>query len=68
MSGDIVVQNEQGAGLTGSFEVTDGIVIVTASDGRTTKGDLEGSELSAETLARMLLFRLHLESGSASDS
>ena len=36
--------------------------------GRTKKGDIIESMLGVETLARMLLFRLHQESRSALDS
>jgi hypothetical protein len=41
--------------LMGSFKVEQGLVIVTASDGRTRSGDLAESMLSTETLARSLL-------------
>jgi hypothetical protein len=68
MSKKIIVQDNDGKHLTGSFEVKDGLVIVTASNGRTKKGDIIESMLGAETLARMLLFRLHQESRSALDS
>jgi hypothetical protein len=37
MSKKIIVQDNDGKHLTGSFEVKDGLVIVTASDGRTKK-------------------------------
>ena len=43
---------------SGRFVVKDGMVTVTASDGRTTKGVIE-DKLSPETLAKTLLLQLH---------
>ena len=45
--------------VSGQYVVSDGMVTVTASDGRTTKGVIEDSMLSAETLARTLLLQLY---------
>ncbi len=50
---------EAGQRVSGRYVVRDGIVIVTASDGRTTTGVIEDSALSPETLAKTLLFQLH---------
>jgi hypothetical protein len=46
-------------GLSGHYVVSDGKVVVTASDGRTTTAVIETSMLSSETLAKMLLLQLH---------
>jgi hypothetical protein len=45
--------------VSGQYVVSDGMVTVTASDGRTTKGVIEDSMLSAETLAKTLLLQLY---------
>jgi hypothetical protein len=49
---------EAGKRVSGRYVVKDGMVIVTAFDGRTT-GVIEDSMLSPETLAKTLLFQLH---------
>jgi hypothetical protein len=48
-----------GKRISGRYAVEDGIVTVTASNGRITKGVIEDSMLSPETLARVLLLQLH---------
>jgi hypothetical protein len=48
-----------GKRISGRFVVKDGMVTVTASDGRTMRGVVEESLLSPETLAKTLLLQLH---------
>lgn len=48
-----------GKRISGRYAVKDGIVTVTASNGRITKGAIKDSMLSPETLARVLLLQLH---------
>jgi hypothetical protein len=48
-----------GKHTSGKFDVKDGVVAVIASDGRTMRGVIEDSMLSAETLAKTLLLQLH---------
>jgi hypothetical protein len=50
---------EAGKCISGQYVVRDGMVTVTASDGRTMRGVIEDSMLSEETLAKTLLFQLH---------
>jgi hypothetical protein len=40
-------------------EISEGLIPVTLSDGTKTTADIEGSMLSTETLARMLLLQMH---------
>jgi hypothetical protein len=54
-----VIFEVAGKRIAGRYVVRDGMVIVTASDGRTTTGVIEDSMLSPETLAKTLLFQLH---------
>jgi hypothetical protein len=49
----------EGKRISGRFVVKDGMVTVTASDGRTMRGVIEESLLSPETLAKTLLLQLH---------
>jgi hypothetical protein len=49
----------EGKHISGQYIVRDGMVTVTATDGRTTKGVIEDSMLSAETLAKTLLLQLY---------
>jgi hypothetical protein len=44
---------------SGRFVVKDGMVTVTASDGRTTKGVIEDSMLSPERIAKTVPLQLH---------
>jgi hypothetical protein len=48
-----------GKRISGRYVVKDGMVTVTASDGRTTRAVIEDSMLSPETLAKTLLLQLH---------
>ena len=48
-----------GKRVSGRFEVSQGMITVTASDGRTKTEEIEESMLNPETLARMLLLQLH---------
>jgi hypothetical protein len=59
MSEKISFQDADGKTVSGRFEVSDGVVIVTARDGRTKKMEIEEGALSPETLAKMLLLQLH---------
>jgi hypothetical protein len=54
-----VSMEDDGKCISGRYVVKDGIVTVTASDGRATRGVVEDSMLSAATLARALLLQLH---------
>ena len=56
---DKVSMEDGGKRISGLYVVKDGIVTVTASNGSATRGVIEGSMLSAETLARALLLQLH---------
>jgi hypothetical protein len=67
MSEKISIQDVDGKPITGRYVLRDGIVIVTASDGRATRGAIEDSMLSPETLARALLFQLHRQETPADD-
>ena len=58
MTEEISIEVE-GKHISGHYVVKDGMVTVTASDGRTTKGVIEDSMLSAETLAKTLLLQLY---------
>jgi hypothetical protein len=59
MSEKISIQDVDGKSISGHYVLKNGIVIVTASDGRTTRAAIEESVLSPETLARTLLLQLH---------
>jgi hypothetical protein len=59
MSEKISIQDVDGKRVSGDYAVRDGIVTVTAADGRTTRGVIEDSMLSPETLAKTLLLQLH---------
>jgi hypothetical protein len=59
MSEKIGIQDVDGKPISGHYVLRDGIVIVTASDGRATRGGIEDSMLSPETLAKTLLLQLH---------
>jgi hypothetical protein len=59
MSEKISIQDVDGKSISGHYVLRNGIVIVTASDGRTTRAAIEESMLSPEILARTLLLQLH---------
>jgi hypothetical protein len=59
MSEKISFPDANGKPVSGRFEVSKGMITVTASDGRTKTVEIEESMLSRETLARMLLLQLH---------
>jgi hypothetical protein len=63
MSVKISIQDTQGKSISGEYVVRDGMVTVTASDGRTTTGVIETSMLTVETLAKTLLLQLHRKDG-----
>jgi hypothetical protein len=66
MTEEISIEVE-GKHISGHYVVKDGMVTVTASDGRTTKGVIEDSMLSAETLAKTLLLQLYHHETPAAD-
>ena len=55
MTVKISIQDIQGATISGEYVERDGMVTVTASDGRTTTGVIEDSMLTAETLAKTIV-------------
>jgi hypothetical protein len=57
----IKMRDGRGKLVSGSFEVREGVIIVTASDGRTRTAKLDESLLNTETLARSLLLLLQNE-------
>ena len=59
MSEKISFQDADGKRISGQFDVSQGIITVTAKDGRTMTAEIEKNMLSPETLARMLLLQLH---------
>jgi hypothetical protein len=63
MSIEISIQDIDGNRIPGQYVMKDGMVTVTASDGRTTTGVIETSMLTAETLAKTLLLQLHRKDG-----
>ena len=67
MSEKISIQDIDGKPISGQYVVRNGIVIVTASDGRTTRGVIEDSMLSPETRTKTLLLQLHRNGMSTDD-
>jgi hypothetical protein len=59
MSTEINFQDLTGESVSGRFEVSDGLITVTLSDGRKTTADIQESMLSPEILARVLLLQMH---------
>ena len=59
MSEKISFVDTMGTPVSGHFEVSEGLITVTLSDGTKTTADIEESMLSTQTLARMLLLQLH---------
>jgi hypothetical protein len=57
----IKMRDARGRLVAGSFEVREGVITVTASDGRTRTANLHESLLNTETLARSLLLLLQNE-------
>jgi len=57
----INLQDADGKRILGSFEVTGGLITVTARDGRTKTAEIEESMLSPEILAKVLLLQLQQE-------
>jgi hypothetical protein len=58
MSDEVSVQHTDGKRISGRYVVKDGMVTVTAINGRTTTAEIEDSMLTPQTLAKALLFRL----------
>ena len=67
MSQEISFVDIHGNRISGQYVMRDGMVTVTASDGRTTTGVIEDSMLTAETLAKTLLLQLHRKDGEAAE-
>jgi hypothetical protein len=61
MSEHISFQDVNGKRISGRFEVNQGMITVTAHDGRTMTAEIKESMLSPETLAKTLLLQLHQE-------
>ena len=61
MSEEINFQDANGKNVSGQFDVSHGMITVTARNGRTKTADIEEGMLSPETLAKMLLLQLHRE-------
>jgi hypothetical protein len=59
MSDEITFQDITGDPVSGRFEVREGLITVTLSDGTKTTADIQESMLGPETLARMLLLKMH---------
>jgi hypothetical protein len=59
MRKEITFQDLTGEPVSGRFEVREGLMTVTLSDGSTKTADAQESMLSSETLAKMLLLQLH---------
>jgi hypothetical protein len=57
----IKTRDGRGKLVSGSFEVCEGVITVTASDGRIKMANLDESLLNTETLARSLLLLLQNE-------
>jgi hypothetical protein len=56
MSETISFQDADGKRISGRFDVSHGMIIVTAHDGRTKTADIKESMLSPETLAKSSYF------------
>ena len=65
MGEEISFQDANGKKVSGQFDVSHGMITVTAHNGRTKTADIEEGMLSPETLAKMLLLQLHREGGPA---
>ena len=61
MSEKISFQDAKGKRISGLFDVSHGVITVTASDGRTKMAEIEEDTLSPETLAKVLLLQLQQE-------
>jgi hypothetical protein len=59
MSREITFQDITGEPVSGRFEVSEGLITVTLSDGTKTTADIEESMLTTEILARVLLLQMH---------
>jgi hypothetical protein len=59
MSEQVSIQDLDGKRISGRYVIKDGVVTVTAADGRTMRGVIEDSMLTPETLAKTLLLQLY---------
>ena len=61
MSEKISFRDTDGKCISGQFHISNGLVTLTARDGRTKTAEIEEGMLSPEALAKMLLPQLHRE-------
>jgi hypothetical protein len=59
LSEKISFSDASGTSIQGNYELAGGVITVTAADGLSKTADVDGSMLSPETLAKMLLLQLH---------
>jgi hypothetical protein len=59
MTKEVTFQDLTGEPVSGRFEVSEGLITVTLSDGTKTTADVDESMLSPETLAKTLLLKMH---------
>jgi hypothetical protein len=60
VSTKITFQDISGEPVSGRFEVSEGLITVTLSDGTSKTVDIQESMLSPETLAKMFLLQMYL--------
>jgi hypothetical protein len=61
MSEEISFQDGDGKLVSGRFNVSDGMITVTAHDGRTRTVEIDESVLSSQTKTKMLFLQMHRE-------
>ena len=61
MQKKISLRDARGKLISGSFAVREGMITVTASDGRTKTAKIDEGMLRHETLAKMLLLQMYRE-------
>ena len=59
MSKEVTFQDITGEPVSGRFDVSDGLITVTLSDRTKTTADIEESMPNPETLAKMLMLKMH---------
>jgi hypothetical protein len=59
LSEKISFADANGTNIHGNYELAGGVITVTAADGGSKTADVDGSLLSPETLAKMLLLQMH---------
>ncbi len=63
MSEEISFSDANGHSIHGAYDVHNGVLTVTTSDGVSKTADVDDSMLSPETLAKMLLLQMHQHEG-----